>query len=738
MAMFKQLLERGEMRPGPSENMLEMWRERVFFTIFFTSLIAAFVPYLLNMKIAIDSGLITNGITYTLAYLIALLVTFVKSIPFKLRAWIGLLLFYDISVLSLGTYGPVFVGKIWLFMFAVLATLILGLKAGVIALTLSTLTIIAWLWAWSNDYFFWSTTLQVTKYQIVATGFSFFFLNTVVTISAGLLVRVLENAFAKEKNLSNDLRLSNEKLTQENEERERTQKALMESEQKYRLLADNVNDMIWMMDIAQQQITYISPSVEKIQGFAPEEIVKRSLDAFLTPDSFERIQNTLREEITEDQQRDPERAVTLELEQYRKDGSTFWTEITASFIRDEGNRPTAVLGVTRDITERKAAEALMREKQTKLARAKKMESMGLMAGGIAHDLNNILSGIVSYPDLLLMDLPDDSPLRKRIQVIKESGERAAAVVADLLTVARGVATSKEIVNVNTLVEEYMASPEHERIATANPGIHFKTKLESELLNIRCSKTHLNMSLINLMLNASEAIGNAGTVTITTRNHYLDEPLKGHEDICAGEYVLLKVSDNGSGISLNHLDRIFEPFYTKKVMGRSGTGLGLSVVWNTVQDHKGYINVKSGDEGTEFELYFPATREPVDSLQGQVQLDDYHGHGEKILVVDDEENQRTIAREILTWLGYRYEQIIKIHPQQRAIIASGYTETEEIKCAQEMGAGEFIKKPYTLFNLGLCVKEELRKARSVSGQSKGMPGPNHAGGSKYPSKRIVSK
>ena len=284
-----------------------------------------------------------------------------------------------------------------------------------------------------------------------------------------------------------------------------------------------------------------------------------------------------------------------------------------------------------------------------------------------------------------------------------------------------------------------------------------------------------MSLINLMLNASEAIGNAGTVTITTRNHYLDEPLKGHEDICAGEYVLLKVSDNGSGISLNHLDRIFEPFYTKKVMGRSGTGLGLSVVWNTVQDHKGYINVKSGDEGTEFELYFPATREPVDSLQGQVQLDDYHGHGEKILVVDDEENQRTIAREILTWLGYRvavagsgeeaihhlqenvvdlvlldmimpkglngretYEQIIKIHPQQRAIIASGYTETEEIKCAQEMGAGEFIKKPYTLFNLGLCVKEELRKARSVSGQSKGMPGPNHAGGSKYPSKRIVSK
>ena len=192
----------------------------------------------------------------------------------------------------------------------------------------------------------------------------------------------------------------------------------------------------------------------------------------------------------------------------------------------------------------------MRESEENLARSKKMESLGLMAGGIAHDLNNILSGIVSYPDLLLMDLPEDSPMRKPIETIRESGIRAADVVSDLLTVARGVATGKEVLNLNTIIEDYFSSAEHMMIKTLKPAATYKIKLDSDLLNIRGSSSHIKKSLLNLVVNASEAISDRGTVIVSTINRYLDEPLTGYENVRQGEYAILSVSDDGSGISSN--------------------------------------------------------------------------------------------------------------------------------------------------------------------------------------------
>jgi len=323
--------------------------------------------------------------------------------------------------------------------------------------------------------------------------------------------------------------------------------------------------------------------------------------------------------------------------------------------------------------------------------------------------------------------------------------RAADVVEDLLTIARGVATGKEALNVNTIVTEYLESPEYQTLEKTHSFVNLKTELDPELLNMSGSLTHIKKTLMNLVVNASEAIEGAGTVTISTMSRYLDEPLKGYEDVRAGEYAVLSVSDDGSGITPKDLERIFEPFYTKKVMGRSGTGLGLAVVWNTVQDHNGYINVNTSKKGTVFELYFPVTREEVAVEGEEVPLEDYLGHGEKILVVDDEDRQREIASEILTRLGYNaetissgeeaieyvktnpvdlmvldmvmpkgingrktYEEIIKIRPGQKAIIASGYAKTKEVDLAQALGAGKYIKKPYTLAKVGLAVKKELEK------------------------------
>ena len=435
----------------------------------------------------------------------------------------------------------------------------------------------------------------------------------------------------------------------------------------------------------------------------------------------------------------------VQTEEYGELGNRYSYELVYNPIADEKN---TVIGLTlfiSDITQRVQAEKEKIALQDKLQRAQKMEAMGLMAGGVAHDLNNILSGIVSYPELLLMDIPEDSPMWKPIKTIQESGMRAADVVEDLLTIARGVAMGKEALDLNILITEYLESAEYQKLEKMHSFVNVKTELNPDLLNTSGSPTHIKKILMNLVTNASEAIEGNGTVTISTTSQYLDEPLKGYEDVHIGEYVVLTISDDGSGISPGDLERIFEPFYTKKMMGRSGTGLGLAVVWNTVQDHNGYINVKSSEKGTEFELYFPVTREEVAAEAEEVPLDDYLGHGEKILVVDDEERQREIAGGILTRLGYNsetvssgeeaieyvkkhpvdlivldmvmpkgingrktYEEIIKIRPGQKAIIASGYAKTKEVDKAQEFGAGKYIKKPYTLPKVGLAIKEELEK------------------------------
>jgi CheY-like chemotaxis protein len=289
------------------------------------------------------------------------------------------------------------------------------------------------------------------------------------------------------------------------------------------------------------------------------------------------------------------------------------------------------------------------------------------------------------------------------------------------------------------------SPEHKKLKQFHPTVTVKTNLDSELLNISGSHVHIRKVVMNLVSNASEAIKGSGNVTISTANRYVDEPLNGYDEISVGEFVVLAVSDDGSGISSDELERIFEPFYTKKVMGRSGTGLGLAVVWNVVQDHKACIDVTSNQDGTTFELFFPITREEISENDLSMPLEELKGDGQKILVIDDVESQRHISCKMLETFGYRteaassgeeaveyltentadlilldmimapgingrktYERIKKIHPNQKAIIVSGFAETDDVRETQNLGAGQFIKKPLTLEKIGKAIKEELVK------------------------------
>ena len=297
-----------------------------------------------------------------------------------------------------------------------------------------------------------------------------------------------------------------------------------------------------------------------------------------------------------------------------------------------------------------------------------MEAMGRLAAGIAHDLNNILSGLVSYPELLLLDIPKDDPIRSKIQTIQRAGQRAADIVQDLLMISRRSVKSHVPIHLNDVIEAYLESPEFKRLEKCNPCIHFETKLDQGLMRIKGSAVHMSKVLMNLVGNAAEAMPAGGIIVIGTRNQYLDDAVEGYERIPEGEYVLMSVTDDGVGIPADALHRIFEPFYSKKRLGHSGSGLGMTVVWNTVKEHDGFLNIHSQDgRGSRFEIYLPATRkEEGPKTEADAVLEDYTGT-ERILVVDDAAEQREIATSMLKRLGY---QVSAVASGEAALLLSG--------------------------------------------------------------------
>ena len=530
----------------------------------------------------------------------------------------------------------------------------------------------------------------------------------------------------------------NKKLREEIDDRIEAEKALRESKKKFVEFANFLPQVVFETDL-NGYMTFVNRNAMHFFGTHDEP---QSVNAFevIAPDDRELARNNfmaiLRGEPRE----------TVEYTAIRKDGSTFPIVIHASLVVRDG-KPAGVRGIIIDLTEEKKSQEDQRQLEAQLQRAQKMEILGTMAGGVAHDLNNILSGIVSYPDLMLMKLPAESPLRGPIKTMRDSGKKAAAIVQDLLTLTRRGVVSPEVLNLNDVINEYLQSPEHRKMLTFHPGTRVDVALEDDLLDIMGSHHHLAKTLMNLVSNAAEAMPDSGVISISTVNCYLDQPLRGYDAIQNGDYAVLCVSDTGIGIAPDEIERIFEPFFTKKVMGRSGTGLGMAVVWGTVKDHKGYIDVDSSEgRGATFSLYFPVTREKAAFSDVPDTTMSLGGEGQRVLVVDDVKEQRQIASDMLRTLGYEvsavasgeaaiayladnrvdlilldmimdpgmdgldtYTRIVERYGRQKAVIASGYSETDRVKAARRLGAGPCLKKPYTLKELGRVLHTVLHSS-----------------------------
>ena len=527
-------------------------------------------------------------------------------------------------------------------------------------------------------------------------------------------------------------------------ERKRAEEEKRDSEERFNSFMKHLPALAFMKDINGRYI-YLNDACKKFYNADPaQRIGKTDMELFSEEDA---------KQIRENDKRVIRQGKVLDSIETVKVGKELQYHHISKFPILKDGTSSIIAGIAIDITNRIKAEKDKERLEEQLQRAQKMKALGLLAGGVAHDLNNVLSGIVSYPELLLIDLPENSPLRAPILTIQESGLKASAIVQDLLTLARRGIIVTEVIDLNDIILDYLRSPEYKKLQSYHPSVRIETNFSAKLSIVIGSEVHLKKTVMNLISNAAEAQPKGGIISISTENRYIDKPISGYDQVQEGDYVVLAVQDKGIGIAAEDLSRIFEPFYTKKVMGRSGTGLGMAVVWGTVQDHNGYINIKSIEgKGTTFELYFPITRQELSQEKSNKSIEEYRGNNETILIVDDIKQQREIATNILRTLNYSvtsvssgeeavdymkynivdmllldmimdpgidgfetYKRIVELHPGQKAIIVSGFAETGRVKEAQILGAGAYIKKPYTMENIGVAIKTELEKCNGPINQ-----------------------
>jgi signal transduction histidine kinase/ActR/RegA family two-component response regulator len=399
-----------------------------------------------------------------------------------------------------------------------------------------------------------------------------------------------------------------------------------------------------------------------------------------------------------------------------------------------------------EIRDRLRVEGERNTFEIKLQRAEKMGTLGTLAEGVAHDLNNILAGIVSYPELILMDLPKDSPILNPLLTIQKAGEKAVVIVQDLLSLTRRNVGATDAVDLFEIVLAYLNSPDYHKLLESHPGVDVQTEFDTGGLTLTGSPMHITKTVQNLVSNAAETIPEAGVIRISVHHCHIDPAmthLRQRKPRLNEECLILKVSDTGSGIRPEDLEHLFEPFYTTKVMGQSGSGLEMTVVLETINDHNGHIDIQSeAGHGTEVTIYFPTAHH--NKAPDHKETPQRNGpKNETILVVDDMVEQRTITVRMLERMGFdamsvesgeaalelmakrrfdllildmimepgidgleTFRRCLTINPDQRAVIASGYSRTDQIKKVQQLGRCYYIKKPFLLNTLKQVVREAL--------------------------------
>jgi len=484
-------------------------------------------------------------------------------------------------------------------------------------------------------------------------------------------------------------------------------------------------------------IEYVNPRFSEIAGYPPEDVIganPRMLncgDPALKPD-IHALWNTILSG----------RTWKGVFRNKRKDGVLYWDQTTISAIRNEKGEITHFVGAKEDVTESLKAKEDLLQMEGQLRRSQKMQTIGTLAGGIAHDFNNILTPIFGFAHMALQGTTPDSPVYGDLQHIVKSAERARDLVRQILVFGRQGESPRSPIQLLNVTKEAVQMMR----AMLPTTIEIKTRLASNCANILGDPTQIHQILINLCTNASHAVNtNGGLIEVRLQNETLDADFchLHTPSLAPGSYVLLQVKDNGQGMPPEVIDRIFEPFFTTKPVGK-GTGLGLSVVHGIVRSHHGEIFVESKPgEGATFRVYFPAIAEPVptETIAPTLEL----GHGEHILLVDDESENVRMETKALEHLGYRItsfehspkalecflanpqefdilitdqtmplltglelsRKILQVRPHFPIILLSGYIEADIPQELRDIGLSAFLTKPIDLPELSQAVHKALK-------------------------------
>lgn len=516
-------------------------------------------------------------------------------------------------------------------------------------------------------------------------------------------------------------------------DRRNAEAALRESEQSYRELIQNANDLIYTHDLNGNFLS-LNRAGQRITGYTEEEAKQLNIADVISPEFLP----TAAEMIDRKLKGSPPTIYSTEI--IAKDGRRIPLEVNTRLVYRDGV-PVAVQGIGRDISERLAAEEALRQSEEQLRQAQKLESIGLLAGGVAHDFNNMLTAINGYSDLLLRKLPEGDPLRIHVEEIRKAGERSAELTRQLLAFSRRQIMQPQIIDLNSTVADSA------RMLRRLIGEHIEllTNLRPGLPKIEIDPGQLVQVLVNLVINSRDAMPDGGTITIETRSETVDRKYAGrHVGIEAGRYVVLTVSDNGIGMDAQTRERIFEPFFTTKAVGR-GTGLGLSTVYGIIKQSGGNIWVYSEPgQGTTFKIFLPEAVSESVHRSAEPHQGDLPPGSERILLVEDEDSVRMLGKEILSACGYSVieaangaealnlalnsedpidlvitdvvmpqmggrelvERLSAANPQIRVLFTSGYTDDAILRHGIIDKGADFLQKPFTFDALSRKVRQLL--------------------------------